>query len=103
MTFLNYVLMAILLASAAFLVVAVLLQKTKEDGLSGAIKGGADTFYGRDGGDRTDLALKKWTRIVGLIFALCVLVVYVIQPDYAETAPISSWKELSQYAAGFKA
>ena len=100
---LQYILLGILLIAALFIVVAVMLQKTKEDGLSGAIKGGADTFYGRDGGDRTDLALKKWTKIVGLIFALCVLVVYVIQPDYAETAPISSWKELSQYAAGFKA
>ncbi len=103
MNALNYVLMAILLASAAFLVVAVLLQKTKEDGLSGAIKGGADTFYGKDGGDRTDLALKKWTKIVGLVFALCVLAIYVIQPDYAVTEPVSSWKELTQYAGGFKA
>jgi len=103
MNALNYVLMAILLLSAAFLVVAVLMQKTKDDGLSGAIKGGADTFYGRDGGDHTDLALKKWTKIVGVIFALCVLAVYVIQPDYAETAAVSSWKELTQYAAGFKA
>ena len=103
MNVLNYVLLAILLLSAAFLVVAVLMQKSKDDGLSSAIKGGADTFYGRDGGDRTDLALKKWTKIVGLIFALCVLAVYVIQPDYAETAAVSSWKELTQYAAGFKA
>ncbi|MBP3606383.1 MAG: preprotein translocase subunit SecG [Clostridia bacterium] len=103
MTVLNYVLMAILLVCAVFLVVAVLLQKTKDEGLSGAIKGGADTFYGRDGGDRTDLMLKKWTKIVGLVFALCVLAIYVIQPDYAETAAVSSWKELTQYAAGFKA
>ena len=102
MDVLNYVLMGILLVCAVFLVVAVLMQKTKEDGLSGAIKGGADTFYGKDGGDRTDLMLKKWTKIVGFIFALCVLAIYVIQPDYAETAGVSSWKELSQYAAGFK-
>ncbi len=102
MNVLNYVLMGILLVSAVFLVVAVLLQKSKDDGLSGAIRGGADTFYGKDGGDRTDLMLKKWTKIVGLIFALCVLAIYVIQPDYADTAAVSSWKELTQYSSGFK-
>ena len=98
----NYILMAILLICAAFLVVAVLLQKTKEDGLSGAITGGADTFYGKDSANHGDVVLKKWTRIVGIIFAVCVLVVYIIQPDYAQTASVGSWKELTGYADIFK-
>ena len=94
----NYILMAILLVCAAFLVVAVLLQKTKEDGLSGAITGGADTFYGKDSANHGDVVLKKWTRIVGINFAVCVLVVYIIQPDYAQTASVGSWKDLTDYA-----
>ena len=98
----NYILMAILLICAAFLVVAVLLQKTKEDGLSGAITGGADTFYGKDSANHGDVVLKKWTRIVGIIFAVCVLVVYIIQPDYAQTASVGSWKQLTGYADIFK-
>ena len=98
----NYILMGILLICAAFLVVAVLLQKTKEDGLSGAITGGADTFYGKDSANHGDVVLKKWTRIVGIIFAVCVLVVYIIQPDYAQTASVGSWKELTDYADIFK-
>jgi preprotein translocase subunit SecG len=98
----NYILMAILLICAAFLVVAVLLQKTKEDGLSGAITGGADTFYGKDSANHGDVVLKKWTRIVGIIFAVCVLVVYIIQPDYAQTASVGSWKELTDFADIFK-
>ena len=98
----NYILMAILLACAGFLVVAVLLQKTKEDGLSGAITGGADTFYGKDSANHGDVVLKKWTKIVGIIFAVCVLVVYIIQPDYAQTQPVSSWQDLTNYADIFK-
>ena len=102
LTILNYVLMAILLLCAVFLVVSVLLQKTKEDGLSGAITGGADTFYGKDSSNRGDVILKKWTKIVGVIFAICVLVVYIIQPDYAQTSPVNSWKDLTDYSAIFK-
>jgi preprotein translocase subunit SecG len=98
----NYILMAILLVCAVFLVVAVLLQKTKEDGLSGAITGGADTFYGKDSANHGDVVLKKWTRIVGIIFAVCVLVVYIIQPGYAQTASVGSWKELTDFADIFK-
>ncbi len=99
---LNYVLMAILLVCAVFLVVAVLLQKTKEDGLSGAITGGADTFYGKDSANHGDVVLKRWTRIVGVIFAVCVLVVYIIQPDYAQTQTVDSWKNLTNYSEIFK-
>ena len=102
MSILNYVLMGILLASAVFLVIAVLLQKTKEDGLSGAITGGADTFYGKDSANHGNVVLKRWTKIVGVIFAICVLVVYVIQPDYAQTESVGSWKELTDYAEIFR-
>ena len=97
LSILNYVLMGLLLVCAVFLVIAVLLQKTKEDGLSGAITGGADTFYGKDSASRGDVVLKKWTKVVGIIFALCVLAVYVIQPDYAQTESVGAWKDLSYY------
>ena len=30
--------------------------------------------------------------------AVCVLVVYIIQPDYAQTESVGSWKELTDYA-----
>ena len=95
-------LLVILLVSAAIIIVAVLFQKSNEDGLSGSISGGAETFYGKDKSAHTERKLFKWTVIFSVIFALCVLAIYVIQPDYAETAGVSSWKDLSQYAAGFK-
>ena len=38
----------ILLAAALFLVVAVLLQTGKSQGLSGTISGGSETFFGKN-------------------------------------------------------
>ena len=90
----EYVLLVVLLVSAAFITVAVLLQKSNEDGLSGTISGGAETFYGKDKSSHSDRALYKWTLIAGVIFCLAVLVVYVIQPDYAESYALDGWKEM---------
>ena len=94
MEILEYVLLVILLVSAAFITVAVLLQKSNEDGLSGAISGGAETFYGKDKSSHGDRALFKWTLIAGIVFCLAVLVVYVIQPDYAESYKLDAWQDL---------
>ena len=42
----EYVLLAILLLSAVFIIVAVIFQKSADEGLSGTIAGGNETFYG---------------------------------------------------------
>lgn len=94
MEILEYVLLVVLLVSAAFITIAVLLQKSNEDGLSGTISGGAETFYGKDKSSHGDRTLYKWTLILGIIFCLAVLVVYVIQPDYAQSYELDGWKEL---------
>ena len=104
MEILEYVLLAVLLVSAAFIVVAVLLQKSNEDGLSGTIAGGAETFYGKDKSANADRALYKWTLIASIIFAVAVLAVFVIQPDYAQSYELDSWKDIvnSNYSHLFK-
>jgi preprotein translocase subunit SecG len=94
MEILEYVLLIILLVSAAFITVAVLLQKSNEDGLSGTISGGAETFYGKDKSSHSDRVLFKWTLIAGIVFCLAVLVVYVIQPDYAASYTLDAWKDM---------
>lgn len=88
------ILLVLLLVSAAFIVVAVVLQKSNEDGLSGTISGGAETFYGKDKSSHTDRALFKWTLIAAIVFAVAVLVVYIIQPDYAAVSALDGWKNL---------
>ena len=94
MVILEYVLLVLLLISAAFIVVAVVLQKTNEDGLSGAIAGGSETFYGKDKSSNTDRALFKWTLVAAIVFAVAVLVVFIIQPDYAESYSLTGWQDL---------
>ena len=84
MVVIEYVLLVLLLIAAAFIVVAVILQKSNEDGLSGTIAGGSETFYGKDKSSNTDRALYKWTLVAGIIFAVAVLAVFIIQPDYAK-------------------
>ena len=94
----EYVLLVLLLISAAFIVVAVVLQKSNEDGLSGTISGGAETFYGKDKSSHADRALYRWTLVVAIIFALAVLVVYIIQPDYGVDYQLDGWKEMIEYS-----
>ena len=94
MEILEIVLLVLLLIAAAFIVVAVTLQKSNEDGLSGTISGGAETFYGKDKSSNADRALYKWTLIAAIIFGVAVLAVFVIQPDYAESFSLDAWKEI---------
>ena len=99
---LQYILLGILLVAALFIVIAVLFQKTKEDGLSPTIAGGAETYYGQGNVARTDKKLRKWTLIGGIIFALAVLIVYIIQPDYEQVVSFDQWQKLSSYSKVFK-
>ena len=96
----EYVLLSILLVCAIAITVAVTLQKSNE-GLSGTIAGGSETYYGKDKASQTGKKLFKLTLILSVIFAVLVLVVYVIQPDYSESTQ-NAWTELSQYAESLK-
>lgn len=71
----------ILLIFAVFLTVAVLMQSGKSHNLSGAIAGGAETFFGKNKGKTIDKMLSKLTTIVAVCFAVLVIVVFVIQDD----------------------
>lgn len=97
----EYVLLAILLVCAVVITVAVLFQKSGEKGLSGTIAGGSETYYGKDKSGGIDKKLFKWTLIVGIVFAVAVIAVYVIQPDYIEGYDVNAWKNLSLFANVF--
>ena len=100
MEVLEYVFMAVLLVSAVVIIIAVLLQKSGDEGLSGTIAGGSDTFYGKDKSANSERTLFKWTVIFAAIFAFCVLAVFVIQPDYAQSFALDDWagSDLNNYA-----
>ncbi len=69
----------LLLISAVFLIVAVLMQNGKSHGLSGAITGGAETFFGKQKGSTIEKRLSKITTVVAVIFIIIVLVIYIRQ------------------------
>ena len=97
----EYVLLAILLVCAVVITVAVLFQKSGEKGLSGTIAGGSETYYGKDKSGGIDKKLFKWTLIAAIVFAVAVIAVYVIQPDYIEGYDVNAWKNLSMFANVF--
>lgn len=75
----NIVFGVLILIGSLFLVIAVLMQNGKSHGLSGAIAGGAETFFGKQKGATIEKKLSKMTTIVAIIFVLIVLVSYVLQ------------------------
>ena len=73
MSALQYVFGAILIILAVFLIIVVLLQESRSAGLSGAISGGADTFFGKSKGRTMEQKLVKLTKISAIAFFLLTL------------------------------
>ena len=60
------------------LICTVLLQKGPSNGLSGAISGNADTFYGKNRSSGIDAILAKATTAFGVIFVILSLVLCML-------------------------
>lgn len=69
-----------LLVLGVVLTVAVLMQHGKSYGLSGTIAGGAETFFGKDKGNRIDKILARVTTVLGIVFVVLALVTFLVQP-----------------------
>ena len=70
------ILIGVLLVIASLsIIVIVLLQQSREAGLSGVIAGGADTFFGKNKGRTMDAKLAKITKILGVFFFVFTLFV----------------------------
>ena len=106
----EYILLVLLLLSAAFIITAVTLQKSGDEGLSGAIAGGSDTYYGKDKSQSKEKFLAKWTLIIAIVFAVAVLLVYIIQPDYTfatdyygNVIDYDNWQQFAgEYSSAFE-
>ncbi len=98
----EYILLILLLACALFIVVSVTIQKSSEDGLSGTIAGGSETYYGKDKSMKKGRLLSKWTLIIVAVFAVAVVVAYVMQPDYTQSYNnLDYWQKISEYSSIF--
>ena len=78
MTAVSYVLGAILIVVSILLIIFVLLQESKQQGLSGAIAGGADTFFGKNKGRTMEAKLEKLTKILTVVFIVLTLVTTLV-------------------------
>jgi len=64
------VLIVIHVIISIILIAIVLMQHGKQQGLSGAIAGGAETFFGKNKGRTIDAMLKKFTSVVAALFII---------------------------------
>ena len=66
------------LLAGVFLIVVVLLQSGKSSGLSGAVAGGAETFFSKGMAKTLDGTLAKMTKWVALAFVVLTLVLNLL-------------------------
>ncbi len=78
MNTLTIVFTIIQLLGAVFLIAVVLLQSGKSAGLSGAISGGAETFFSKGKAKSMDAKLAKMTKWVALVFVVLTLVLNLL-------------------------
>ena len=74
MTALQYVLSIVIIIVSVIIVALVMLQESKQRGLSGTIAGAGDTFFGKNKGKTMDAQLAKFTKIFGVVFFILALV-----------------------------
>ena len=60
------------------LIAVVLLQSGKAQGLSGAIAGGSETFFGKNKGRTIDAILSKWTSVVAIAFLVTSIALFLL-------------------------
>ena len=79
MQVLSIILTVLLLIVCIALIALVLLQSGKAAGLSGAIAGGAETFFGKGKAKSYEAKLAFYTKIAVAAFVVLSLVLVVIQ------------------------
>ena len=63
---------------AISIIVIILLQSGKQAGLSGAISGAAETFFGKNKGRTLDAILSKYTAVAAIGFLITSIVLQII-------------------------
>ena len=69
----QYLLGSVLIVVSIVLIIIVLMQEGKSAGLSGAIAGGAETFFGKNKGRTYEAKLAKFTKFVAIAFFVLAL------------------------------
>lgn len=78
MTVLQLILGIVLIIVSVVIVAVILLQEGRRSGISGAIAGGADTFFSKNKARSVDAKLGRWTKYIGIFFGILILAGAVI-------------------------
>lgn len=73
MSALEIILGSLLILSSIVIIVVVLMQESRQAGLSGAIAGGADTFFGKNKGRTLEAKLERFTKYFSIFFLVLAL------------------------------
>ncbi len=68
------------------LIAVVLMQNGKQQGLSGAIAGGAETFFGKNKGRTIDALLSKATTVIAVLFVISALALAIVSVKSSDKA-----------------
>ena len=60
------------------LIITVLMQSGKSQGLSGSIAGGAETFFGKNKGRTLDGILSKLTSVLAVLFVISSIALSIV-------------------------
>lgn len=71
-------LMIILLIASIVLIISILLQESKSDGLSGSIAGGAEQLFGKKKSRGYDAILSRITTICSIVYIVVSLALVAI-------------------------
>ena len=63
----------LLVITSIAIVILVLMQQSRRAGLSGAISGGAETFFGKNKSNSVEAKLSRLTKILGVVFFVIAL------------------------------
>ena len=63
----------LLVLTSIAIVILVLMQQSRRAGLSGAISGGAETFFGKNKSNSVEAKLSRLTKILGVVFFVVAL------------------------------
>ena len=74
----HFLIGGILIVASLFIIVLVMLQQSRQAGLSGAIAGGADSFYEKNKGRSKEAKLAFFTKIFAGVVMLTTLVAIIL-------------------------
>ena len=74
---LRIVLMVIFILVCIFLTIVVLMQESKQNGLSGAISGAADTYWGKNKGRSMEGKLVTITKVLAVLFVVIAIILNI--------------------------